>query len=443
MLKQDSMMGVLRANAGQRVFMHDLKSLAQHKLDSSLVGNGLGYGERCLWLAQAGDVVVLDCAPDPEYLATLRQYLPELAQVHLVNPGPLLDEGLIATLCQAPNLLDQILPVLTQNRVLLNCLVACPGVEQVAAYLRTKLNVAVETETGAIEATQMANNKRFIHGLATMSNVPVPTGEVLDCAELSASDRSRVCYDTVVRQAASRGRAMVRGIHGANGSDTHIFSQEDQQRLNDWATQRSSRDCFIVAPLLPLTGSPNCPAWIYDEENWALLAINQQRLDAGYRHHGNVVPYSPPHLAEILDCANRITASLAKIGVRGAIGIDLMETYSPESTPTLALAEVNARYNGSHLTLSMWERLNEIRLARGLYQLQACLSHAGRQCRLRSFAALRRVAGQFLYSHDKGQGVVLLQSGLLKLGALNFVTLAADESSAFAVEAEFMAAVYE
>ncbi|HKU59699.1 MAG TPA: hypothetical protein VJQ44_00685 [Gemmatimonadales bacterium] len=401
-----------------RIFIHCVGSLRSlQNLDAAIPGFDR-YPERALLLAEAGDLVCVGAAVDPEYLEFLAGLGlgPRAEDVVVVEGvGPLADR-----LRAAPLPLVQRLRGTGRDTVWIEPYAASDAAFALAAALRCESGAAIRVRSGLPEITAHADQKHLMRERAEGLGIPVAEGEVALLAHAGGRRRGDLgaVRDAIERQLGRTGRVIVRGASGASGSSTFVVGRggDDTDGVLRRIALRTDNRCYLVESMVEATASPNLMLDIPATGGPIGPAeVSDQRWGRTLVHDGNQSPSCARLIPAMEGWARMLAAWLRREGYAGPVGFDFVE-YRDRRTggPAAFLAEVNPRVNGASYPLAVRRRL----APRSAF-VSGTL-RTGAQC----FTDVRTTLGSLVFDPERGSGVIPYATGGLTLGRCAVVALA-------------------
>ena len=424
----------LRRSAAQRIFLHEPQALETPEFNRLHTRHS--FEERALHLARQGDIVLLGGAIETSYLDYLAELGigPRRCDILVIDTDT--DTGLTQRLATHNDWIEALRPVVDANRDLrVSPYYRTPQTEQIAQALSTAFGRPVGWDAGPPDVTRTANNKARMRSLAEDLEIPIAPGETVACTA-GPSDVLGELRKAACRHLSLTGRVIVKAATANLEYDNIIVDEQALGLLPAWLRQRPHVTEYVVESLLPTKHSPNCTAWIHDAKSWETLGASQQRLDNNLQHTGNIFPFVLP--PEVSKYATLILRRLAALGLRGPVGLDFIEGENVSGCPQHFFVEVNPRVNGSTYASAIWEGVNAQRRVHGLNTLASCSSIRSVDTTFSTFSQLRARAGELIYTHDRGCGVVPYNTAALAHHNISTVALAEDAATARALEQAFL-----
>lgn len=409
------------------------------------------YAERALLLASGKDVVCLAEEVEPAYLEFLADLglspTPENVIVASGVDGAERCQPLWQRLLESPEALETLSALLRihgSGRV--HPFIASAGQFELAAVLERRSGVSVRVAGGDPRVVAYADFKHHIRAKAIELGVPVAPGEVVDLDSAGGSRQREyvMLARAIERQAHATGRAIVRGTSGAAGSATFCAGQGTESILalaGRLAGRRANR-IYLVESMVETTASPNIQMRIDGSTHLIeCTGATDQRWERTLVHGGNLYPSTARCIPQMTAWARTLAEWMRGAGFVGLAGFDFVEYTDGSGAPRAFLAEVNPRVNGATYPLGLMARLNTIQRESGLPEIGAFAS-GNVVTPADSFAALRELLDDLLFSPGRSSGLVPYVTGCLPYGKCGIVALASSsaEASELFREAETAAA---
>jgi hypothetical protein len=233
------------------------------------------------------------------------------------------------------------------------------------------------------------------------------------------------------RQIRLTGRVIVRGTSGAAGSST--FAVESGEQIAGLAHRLASSTenrIYLVEGMVDMLVSPNVQMHV-DRDVRAIrcVGMTDQRWEQALVHGGNLYPSRASRRSEMLGWSRQLAGWLQTLGFVGLAGFDYVEHVDASGQPQAFLAELNPRINGATYPLRLRRRLNVSQREAGYPEVEAFTSGTIRT-EARTFAELREIWDDRLFSPETGTGLVPYIPGLLRFGKCAVVALAASREHA-------------
>ena len=261
------------------------------------------------------------------------------------------------------------------------------------------------------ELVAYADQKHHIRAKALELGVPVADGEVVTLPR--AGGRRRRDYDAlraaVERHLPATGQAIVRGAQGAAGASTFVVGGrgEDVDGLLRRLGQREDNRVYLVEVLVPAIVSPHVQLHVPAAgDPITCLGVTDQRWERPFVHGGNIFPTTGRSVPAMLDWSCRLATWFQGEGYVGSLGLDFVEYADPATGAVRTLlAEVHPRGDGATEPLGILERRNAEQRAAGRPESRAFVSGT-LDLGSGGLARLRGLGREFLYSAERGRGVV-------------------------------------
>jgi hypothetical protein len=394
----------------------------------------VSYAERALLLARPQDLVCVNDEVEPAYLDYLAQLGigPDRANVIVAegagdHHGPLP----IRLLRQEPLLGRIVSRMRREGTAAVHPFMATSHQVELAGELTRRLGSAVQIIGGDPDLVAYADGKHHIRQAAVELGIPVAPGEVIDLDGEGMRDGGRLTA-VMKRQLKHTGRIIIRGAAGAAGLSTYCAEAGEIEALAALLLQQSDNRVYLVEAMVDATASPNVQMHIAGCGAIECIGVTDQRLDSSVAHLGNVAPSEGRCLPQIVGWARSLAEWLRNAGYVGIAGFDFVEYSGPGGEPRALLAELNPRVNGGTYPLAVLEQLGEARaFVSGIVASD-----------VDTFAELRLVLGDLLFSRERGRGVLPYATGTLRHGSCPAIALAPSRSEAAELyaEAEFLMA---
>jgi hypothetical protein len=390
----------------------------------------MSYAERALVLARRDDLVCVNDEIEPVYL----EYLAELgigpapANIIVASqssgseeigplPARLLRDG--GTLHRMTSLMR------SKGTVAIHPFMATSHQLELARALSERLGQAVQVIGGDSDLVAYADGKNHIRQAAIELGIPVAPGEVIDLGVPAERDGSRL-RAVLTRHLRHTGRIIVRGANGAAGISTYSARAEEIERLAALLLERTDNQVYLIEAMVDATASPNVQMHIDSDGCIECIGVTDQRLDSSVAHLGNAAPSKGRCLTRIIGWAHCLAEWLRNAGYIGIAGFDFVEYTGARGEPRALLAELNPRVNGGTYPLAMLEQFEETRaFVSGIVATD-----------VETFAELRAMLGELLFTRARGEGVLPYATGTLRHGCCPAVALAATREQAAELYAE-------
>lgn len=288
---------------------------------SALMRSYINLSSRSLLMAGAGDKVIVDHLPDPEYLS-------------LLNACGAGGEPLAPSSSSGVCLCDDVI----NSPKLVSLIKEWDGAFEV--YMPSEAEERLGEVIGKPiintfpKVAQLLNDKLFFTKLTEDLGLPVIDTFIGDSNSVSARINKEPDRAVVVRGSASVG-------------GSQVFSgktPEDRSALIKILDRMGQGRLLLLQPYIPHTISPNIQFYISDEKI-DLFGRTIQILDEGLDHAGNYFDTVEDDV--LADRLVKIGAALAKeagaLGYRGVVGVDFVVAESGD----VYAVELNARHNTS------------------------------------------------------------------------------------------------
>ncbi|MEA2722255.1 MAG: hypothetical protein QOH59_26 [Gemmatimonadales bacterium] len=391
------------------------------------------YAERALLLAGRKDVVCLTEGVEPAYLEFLAGLelgpAPENVIVASGVDGADRCQPLWQRLLESPEALETLSALIRMHgsgRV--HPFIVSAGQFELAEVLERRSGAPVRVEGGDPRVVAYADFKHHIRAKAIELGVPVAPGEVVDLDSAGGSSRREyeILIRAIHRQAQATGRVIVRGTSGAAGSATFCADRGNQsiQALAERLAGRRENRIYLVESMVETTASPNIQMRI-DGSTHSIecSGATDQRWERTLVHGGNLYPSTARCIPQMRAWAHTLAQWLCGAGFMGLAGFDFVEYTEPSGEPRAFLAEVNPRVNGATYPLGLMARLNTIQRDAGLPEIGAFVS-GNVVTPADSFAALRELLDDLLFSPGRSSGLVPYVTGCLPYGKCGMVAFA-------------------
>jgi hypothetical protein len=387
-------------------------------------GTSVAYAERALVMARRGDLVWVNDEIEPaylEYLAELRIGPAPANIIVAIVPGMSAEGHEIgaATLDQMASLMR------SRGTVAIHPFMATSHQLQLARGLSERLGHAVQVIGGDPDLVAYADSKNHIRQAAIELGIPVAPGEVIDLSIPAERDGSRL-RAVLTRHLRHTGRIIVRGANGAAGTSTYCARAGEIEPLAALLLERSDNQVYLVEAMMDATSSPTVQMHIDSDGCIECVGISDRRLDSSVTHLGHVAPSRGRCLTKIVGWAHCLAEWLRNAGYVGIAGFDFVEYTGTRGEPRALLAELNPGVNGGTYPLAVLEQFEETRaFVSGIVTTD-----------LESFAELRAMLGELLFTRERGEGVLPYATGTLRHGCCPAIALAATREQAAELYAE-------
>jgi len=429
--------GVYHARPPRNVYVHcgtSVEYLAD--LNASIPGVQY-YAERALLLAERDDVVCVTDEIDSHYLDYLAEIGIGPAAANLLvasrfdNSDPM--QPLWRRLLSSPEALDALGCLIQRSgAAYIHPFIATRGQFELGEVLQRRSGVPVRVNGGDPAVVAYADFKHHVRAKAIELGIPVAAGEVVDLGPANRLHPAEAMLrDAMERQIRLTGRVIVRGTSGAAGSST--FAVETSEQIA-WLAHRlaSGREnrIYLVEAMVDMLLSPNVQMHV-DRGVRAIrcVGMTDQRWEHALVHGGNLYPSRASRRSEMLGWSQQLAEWLRTLGFVGLAGFDYVEHMDVFGQTQAFLAELNPRINGATYPLRLRRRLNVSQREAGYPEVQAFTSGTI-HTEARSFAELREIWGDRLFSTETGTGLVPYIPGLLRFGKCAVVALAASREHA-------------
>jgi hypothetical protein len=398
--------------------------------------------ERGLILAGPQDVVCLNEAADPEYLAFLGSMGigPPPEGIVVARPdgagadGRTLPERLLA---HGPGLATVAELLRSHARAVLFPHFSSPAEHALARALSETSGTPVDV-LGADPAVALRlYQKHLVKARAAALGVPVAPGQAVELGRAAQKgfDALRRAAEDMSRDS---GRAIIRGTSGSSGSATFLTSAnpEDIARTVDAVRDRGDDEVYLVDRFLDVTVSPNVQVFVAGPTApVSCVSIADQRLSPALGYRGNAFPSLASRLTDLTAASLDLGEWLAQEGFTGLAGFDFIEHRQFGAT-AWCLAELNPRVNGVTYPSVVMERLNAER-AQSHPRIGGFVS-AELQVERQSFARFRDRFSRMLFDPARGRGLFPYYVGCLEAGHLSAAFFGGTRAEAAALHDEFV-----
>jgi hypothetical protein len=394
------------------------------------------YAERALLLAERDDVVCVPDEIDSEYL----DYLAE------IGIGPAAGNLLVASRFDDSAAVEPLWRRLLSSREAIDALgcmiersgaghihpfIATRGQFELGEALQRRSGVPVRVNGGDPAVVAYADFKHHVRAKAIELGIPVAAGEVVYLGTTNGCPAEALLRDAMERQIRLTGRVIVRGTSGAAGSST--FAVESGEQIAGLAHRLASSTenrIYLVEGMVDMLVSPNVQMHV-DRDVRAIrcVGMTDQRWEQALVHGGNLYPSRASRRSEMLGWSRQLAGWLQTLGFVGLAGFDYVEHVDASGQPQAFLAELNPRINGATYPLRLRRRLNVSQREAGYPEVEAFTSGTIRT-EARTFAELREIWDDRLFSPETGTGLVPYIPGLLRFGKCAVVALAASREHA-------------
>jgi len=417
----------------RRLYVHDSSVMNDPGYEELYLSTQHFLPERALWLAEPGDMVALARPLEEAYLEYLRAL--GAGPTEILTVPILEDSGLVQTLLARHQWTAQLMDWAQRAPTPITADTFCT-----TEQTRTLTSLVNRVVPGALSgngdenATFQANHKSYVRSALDDLGIPKIPGCTASTAGLdlnAAVERIRQAIATVGK---AHRQIIVRADYSSGGTGNLLIGRGDCASLENWLAQHRSTGKFLVDAYLPWRSSPNVQFWLSPEGRAQPFQITDQVTNGSISHIGNVFPSTIQTDPELRRQSGLIADWLARIGVRGFIGIDFIDTY----TDGVRFVEVNARVNGSTYAAAIALRINHLRALRGRGPLPVWRMNREVLTGLPNFAGILEIAGDLIYDHGKNAGVVPYWTGAMGHGVFSCVTLAQDAAQREQLHGEFL-----
>jgi ATP-grasp domain len=312
-----------------------------HSLESSKLGDGLEQGlgpsalrdlsVRAIFLATAEDIVVVDKAPDPAWIDSIKHIGIQLPTIYIPNGT---GETLVEMITQDHKLCS----TLSESGFPIKPYMGGQQIQTLAHQLSLKL-LAPEAEL-----LDQLNHKSNLDQILQEIGLPrIPT-QVSTKAHIVADARSGF---------EDLGPLMIRSDLSIGGHGVwRIESHADLVHLETGIQAASDGRKFIWQPLKSVTNSPNVQFEI-DDDTCTMLGVSAQQMTESFAFGGNDYPSELSRSAELIEQSTRTAQRLQAQGYRGFVGLDFIVTTDQR----IYIVEINPRVNTSSFPLMLSNRL--------------------------------------------------------------------------------------
>lgn len=375
-------------------------------------------GQRMLWCARPGDVIVLPNRPDPDFLSYVTELLGfDAASVDVVAPGR---EGEVLTRGRVE---DESFVAEVRDRV------RSRGADRVETFyfdgpvtwLVRRLGLDRGTNGfGFVDqgGNELLNSKVMFRMLAAGTALPVPDGIVTETEsdaveflwELLSSGKSAIVKQDTGSAGAGNEIITPAGDVDAIGAEHHVvFTDRDALAEHvakrwQWYTEDFRRPAVLeeyVPDSLPIWGE----AAITDE---GVEVYGHGKIRLRPVCEGVIIPVPPPDsdteaFRTFLACLESLAGTLRAMGYRGMVNIDGILTPDGRTL----FNELNGRWGGSTHLFTIGERI----LGTGYLDDRCIIERRG--CAFPSFEAARRTLAEHGLAYDPATrtGVIIAVYG--------------------------------
>ncbi|MEV0677492.1 ATP-grasp domain-containing protein [Actinosynnema sp. NPDC050436] len=371
-------------------------ALGEHTLPRLSAAGGTAVvnhmDEFALLLASGDDHVVLKAAPDPDFLAYLRELGVDLPTVHVVAGS---DPGRTVT---ADALADPVLVARLRELAARGVRLTAHGVSDVEEDLARAAGMPLAAPDSA--TCKAVNSKVYSRRAADELGLRQPAGWACETV-----DELRAAFDGARALVAAGHKVVVKEAFGVSGKGIAVLESD----------RRMDRLLGMIAKAVDRSGQPRV-AFVVEDWVAKRTDLNYQftvARDGGVRfdfvkelhteggvHKGHRMParLSPAQLAELADTAQRLGKKLASDGYFGVVGVDAMVDPDDGLYPVV---EINARHNMSTYQARVQDRFV------GEGQIALARHYPVRLTRRLPFAEVRSLLDGLLLDRAGGTGLLV------------------------------------
>ncbi|MFD5929965.1 ATP-grasp domain-containing protein [Streptomyces sp. NPDC060333] len=358
--------------------------------------------EFALLLAGEGDHVVLKTAPDPDYLAYLRDLGLTLPTVH-VAAGQDAQRNVTQDVLADTVLLDRLRALAAEGARLLP-----HGVSVLEEELSRRTGLPLAGSDAAL--TKAVNSKIYSRRVADELGLRQPAGWTCESVEELAEALGHA------RELLDQGRrAVVKEAFGVSGKGIVVLENarwtDRVLRMVRRGVERSGqpRIAFVVEEWVPHQGDLNYQFTVGRDQqvhfDFVKRAVTENGVHKGHRFPAHL---TDGQLVTIHDAARALGKRLAADGYAGVVGVDALLDDADGVWPVL---EINARNNMSTYQVRLQEHLvgpDRVALAR---------HYPVRLHRPLGFARLRELLDGFVLPEPGGSGLVVNNFATVNAGS--------------------------
>lgn len=357
----------------------------------------LALSSRAALLAREGDHVVMDTAPDPDWIALLASLGISGFTTHVPSAGG-------GSLCERvlgdPRLMDTL----------------SSTIGTVEPYMGAQDSETLAALLGAAYAAPPSTMTRSLNHKATLNALLERTGLSV-IPTMTATRRGLI--RSVEDELSEHGPQVVRADISIGGHGVwSVASREDLDRLRSRVSASPEDRVFLIQPKLDVVRSPNVQFLIDQSGGVTLVGVSDQTLTPELAFVGNTFPSASSIHNELVHDARLIADRLAEEGYKGYMGVDFIETRNGYRF----VIEINPRVNTSTFAHAVRERVGA-----SAFELAVSVPCADEPC---------RSMAPWLMRPGTDRGVVPVTPRSNAKGRVDLVVLAPTAADASALAAQ-------